>query len=376
MPRTPGRDPIDFDLHGFVRVRLLDAAPDDVAAVRRQLGPIESPVEGEADLTCRFVDRLEVSAPMRSIGLDEAAFTDDAYLILRSRHKAPTRVQVPMADIGGPCEIVCERGLPAVPLLIAIINLTALAKGHAPIHASAFTHDGRGVMVAGWAKGGKTETLLGFMAHGAVYVGDEWIYLAPDGSQMFGIPEPMKIWDSHLAAMPTYRRAAPRAERMRLGALHAAARLARGVAGGMDRRGPVSRAVRRGVPLIEQRAYLHLAPERLFGPDRCDLRGPLDVVVLAMTHDDPRVMVEEADPEQVARRMVFSVEHERSDLLAHYLRFRFAFPGARNELLDSSVERQAQLFGGALHGKRALTLYHPHPAPIPAMYEALRRCLR
>lgn len=376
MPRTPSRDPIDFDLHGFVRVRLLDAGPDEVAAVRHQLGPIEAPVTGDADITCRFVDRLEITRPVRSIGLDEAAFTDDAYLILRSRHKAPARVQVPIADVGGPCEIVCERGLPAVPLLIAIINVTALAKGHAPIHASAFTHDGRGVMVAGWAKGGKTETLLGFMAHGARYVGDEWLYLAPDGSQMFGIPEPMKIWASHLAAMPVYRHAASRAQTLRLGALAAAVGLARGAAGGGGRRGPVSRVARRGLPLLEQRAYLHLAPERLFGPDRCDLRGPLDVVVLAVTHDDPRVIVQETDAAEVARRMVFSVEHERLDLLAHYLRFRFAFPGSENTHLESSGERQAQLFARALHGKRALALYHPYPAPIPAMYEALRPCLR
>ena len=36
-------------------------------------------------------------------------------------------------------------GLPAVPLLIPIVNLTALANGALPMHASAFTHDGVGV---------------------------------------------------------------------------------------------------------------------------------------------------------------------------------------------------------------------------------------
>ncbi len=64
---------------------------------------------------------------MRYLGVDEAAFTDDAFLILRSKHKARAKVQIPFEQIGGErCEIICERGLPVVPLLIAIINLTPL----------------------------------------------------------------------------------------------------------------------------------------------------------------------------------------------------------------------------------------------------------
>ena len=36
----------------------------------------------------RFVDRLDLRGPLRLIGLDDAAYTDDAFLVLRSKHKA------------------------------------------------------------------------------------------------------------------------------------------------------------------------------------------------------------------------------------------------------------------------------------------------
>ena len=82
------------------------------------------------------------------------------------------------------------RGLPAIPLLVPIVNLTALANGALPLHASAFVHRGTGVVATGWSKGGKTEALLAFSANGARYVGDEWVYVAADGSRVSGIPSP------------------------------------------------------------------------------------------------------------------------------------------------------------------------------------------
>src|SRR5690606_21859517 len=192
----------DYDLHGVVGIRLVDAAPGDVAAVNRQLGPIQQPLDRQPDLAIRFVDRLSLAAPVRYIGVNDAGFTDDAFLVLRSKHKAQARVQIPLAQVGvQPAEIVCERGLPAVPLLIAMINLVALGKGVLPMHASAFSYQGQGILTTGWSKGGKTETLLAFMARGADYIGDEWVYISPQG-RIFGIPEPIRVWDWHMADLP------------------------------------------------------------------------------------------------------------------------------------------------------------------------------
>jgi len=196
---------IDFDLHGLASIRLLNASPGDVAAVTQQLGPIRAPLGRDPDIIIQFVDRLPLSSRVRYLGLDEAGFTDDAFLVLRSKHKARARVQIPFEQIGKRCEILCEHGLPAVPLLIPILNLAVLSKGGLPLHAAAFSYNGTGVLATGWSKGGKTETLLAFVSRGAEYIGDEWVYISHDGSRMYGIPEPIRVWDWHLQYLPEYR---------------------------------------------------------------------------------------------------------------------------------------------------------------------------
>ena len=108
----------DFDLHGLAGIRLLAATVEDVAAVSGQLGLPPSTLDREPDIVIRFVDRLRVSSPIRYLGLDEAGFTEDAFLVLRGKHKSRARVQIPLDRVGQPCEIVCERGLLQVPLLI------------------------------------------------------------------------------------------------------------------------------------------------------------------------------------------------------------------------------------------------------------------
>jgi hypothetical protein len=128
---------VDYDLHGLAGVRLIDATPRDRAVVDAQLGPIAAPLAREPDITIRFVDRIPLSGPMRLLGVDDVGYTDDTFLVLRARHKTRARVAIPFDKVGCACEIVCERGLPAVPLLISILNLTVLAKGGLPMHASA-----------------------------------------------------------------------------------------------------------------------------------------------------------------------------------------------------------------------------------------------
>ena len=89
MTYSNGQHPtVDFDLHGLVGVRLIGATQREVNAVGRQLGPIQRPLNRDPDITIRFVDRLTTSSPLRYLGVDDAAFTDDAFLVLRSKHKA------------------------------------------------------------------------------------------------------------------------------------------------------------------------------------------------------------------------------------------------------------------------------------------------
>ena len=357
---------MDFDLHGRVRVRLEGAEPRDAAAVARQLGPIAAPSAGEPDVTVRFVERIETRGPVRLLGLDECGFSDDAFLVLRAKHKSRARVRIPMERIGERCEITCEHGLPAVPLLVAIVNLTALAKGILPLHAAAFDWNGAGVVVTGWSKGGKTETLLAFARRGARYVADEWCYLAPDG-RVFGMPERLRIWRWQLAQLPELERRLPRAERLRLAAWAALPAL--------EKRSS-ARRLRRLAHLAAKQLHVDVAPELLFGADAGRGEAELGHVVLAMSQEDPTTSVCPIDPQEVADRMLHSLHFERAPLLQCYAMFRFAFPELANPHLEKAQECERVLLQRLLAGRPCLRLVHPYPVELATLFERLEPHLR
>lgn len=363
---------IDYDLHGIVGIRLFNAMPGDAAAVTRQLGPIQATLTREPDIIIRFVDRLSTSSRVRNLGLDDAGFTDDAFLVLRSRHKTHTRVQIPLEQIGHQCEIVCERGLPAVPLLIPIVNLTALGKGFLPLHASAFNYNGTGVLATGWAKGGKTETLLAFTSNGAEYVGDEWVYISGDGQRMYGIPEPIRIWDWHLEDLPQYRALVGRGDRTRLRALRLLiSSMDRALSNGVGRGSTPVNLVNRMTPVLKRQLYVHLPPQKLFGDKVGPLESTLEKIFFVASHEAPDIEIQPIDPQEIAQRMVFSLQAERMDFISYYLKFRFAFPGTSNELIERAEQLQRDGLARALDGKSAHAVYHPYPVSIPALYDAI-----
>jgi hypothetical protein len=278
-------------------------------------------------------------------------------------------VQIPFERIGAPCEIVCETGVPAVPLLIPIVNLTALAQGAIPLHAAAFRYHGTGVVVTGWSKGGKTEVLLGFMADGAEFVGDEWVYLDADGRKVYGIPEPIHVWDWHLSDVPQFRAAMGPKHRARLRMLGIVSRtlqtpLARRL---------VSAKVADGLlSLLERQRFAHLSPNRLFGDRAGPLAGTVDKVLFVMSHDAPDVVVQPIDSGEIVDRMAFSLHEERDSLLAYYRKFRFAFPGKCNAWLERVQQVHDESLRTALAGKEAYFVKHPYPAPIHKMVAAIR----
>jgi hypothetical protein len=367
---TTRQGEIDFDLHGLVGVRLLDASAADATAVSRQLGPIRATLDREPDIVVRFVDRLRPGR-LHLLGVDDAGFTDEAFLVLRAKHKARARVQIGFHEIGARPEIVCERGLPAVPLLIPILNLTVLANGALPLHAAAFSYEGRGVVATGWSKGGKTETLLGFMAQGAEYVGDEWVYVDAEGDRVYGIPEPIRLWEWHLRQLPEYRVAIRRGDLRRLRALKLVQWLERLVPDGAIGGLPPARAFRRVLPLVKGQLFVDVDPQRLFGAGCGSLAAPFDSLFFVGSHEAPEIAVRPVEPGEVARRMVFSLQHERLPFTAYYLKFRFAFPDLANPLIEEAEKLQRERLGLVLAGKPTYAVDHPHPVSIPALFDAI-----
>lgn len=348
---------IDYDLHGLAAVRVVGATARDAAAVDRQLGPIRRPLRRDPDIVVSFVDRLDVDGPLRLLGAEDAGFTDDAFLVLRARHKARARVLIPLDRIGRRCEIVCERGLPAVPLLIATLNLTVLAHGALPLHASAFLHDGRGVVVTGWSKGGKTESVLAFVARGARFVGDEWVYVEPDGATVHGIPEPLRLWDWHLRQLPYLRARIGRGERARLAALRSAAAAARG---------------RRLTALLAGQLHVDVAPETLFAPGAVALTAPFSRLFLLISWQRGDTAARPVHAAEVAARMAFSLQHERAPLTRAYEQFRFAFPDRCNPVLEAACQRERELLERVMIDKVAHAVDHPYPADLGTLFEVMR----
>lgn len=353
---------VDFDLAGIAGVRLLDASPDDEAAVERQLGPIRRPLERTPDIVVRFVDRLPPSGAVRYLGVNDAGFTDTGFLVLRGKHKARARVQIPLDRAGAGCEIVCEHGVPAVPLLVPLLNLSVLARGILPLHASAFLHEGIGIVATGWSKGGKTEALLACAAAGATYVGDEWVYIDLDGSRVFGIPEPIRVWDWHLRELSQLRSRLSRSERLRLGTLAGVGGLLRS-----------TRRLNRVRALTETQRYVDLEPAVLFGARQATSMS-FDRLVFVMTHASPEVIVSTIEPKEIARRMVFSLGYERRDLLAYYQAFRFAFPESFSPVIEASSELERDLLERAFADKPAHLVAHPYPVRFPTLLDAIERC--
>jgi hypothetical protein len=362
----------EFDLHGLAAVRLVDADERDVAAVGRQLGPLRHELDREPDLVIRFVDRIAHASRLRYLGARDAGWTDEGFFILRSR-KEPVVVRLPMDRIGGRCEIVAERGLPAIPFLIAVLNLTVLGNGALPLHAAAFELDGVGTLVTGWSKGGKTELLMGAVTAGARYVGDEWVYVTPDGT-MRGIPEPIRLWDWHLDQLPDARTKLGLGDRVKLGGIPILRRVDSATPHAV-RRFPPNRLLHRAMPVIEGQAHVDLPPERLFGP-LGTLIASADRVLLTVSAAGPGITVEPIEPEEVARRMAASLAYERNDLTLLWHEARFADPSLLNEHLETFETRQRELLAAVLANRPTWIVTHPYPVDLAALFEAVRPVLR
>ena len=368
MSAGPGagaaRAHVDFDLHGILGVRLLDPQEQDVQTITRQIGPLVSPLAGEPDITVRFVDELPDDGPMTYAGWPETAASGQDFYLLRGKDGVTARTVLPLDRIGRRCDIVCERRAGHVPHLLSVINLTALTKGVLPLHASAFTYRGAGVLATGWAKGGKTETLLAFAAKGAHYVGDEWVYLTPDGG-MHGVPEPIRLWEYYVQQLPALRAGLSRGTLAKLAALRSAASSAAALS---ERLGGLPASVlRRAAPVVRRQAYVQVPPRQLFGADAIALHGTLDHVLLVLSHDRDEVTVEPMSGAAVAAHMRASLEEERSPFLQVYRQFTYLFPERRSDVVEAAAETEARLLQELLGSRPAHVLRHPYPVDLSSL---------
>jgi hypothetical protein len=345
---------------GLGTVALVDPPDHHVRAVVAVLGPPAGPPGALDDLTVRFVDRLPTGPSLTRLG-ESAAYDDQRFYLVGDDGALAT---VDLARAGEPLEIVCERRLRRVPLLLALLAVRLAATDRVLLHAASFRYRGRGVLVAGWQGGGKSETLLPFMAHGAEHLADEWTAVEPAGT-MVGVRSHVQVWDWQLRQLPALRATLP----LRARAQMRIASMTLDAAAGRDL-GRLGRVLSLLRPGLEHHARRSLAPDVLFG-DRAG-HGPttIDVALLAVVVARPQTTVRPVTAADIAARMPASLVHERRELVDAYNMHRFAFPDRRSAILEAGFEPERRVLAAALSNAETYVVEHPKPLALDALFTA------
>jgi hypothetical protein len=366
-------------VHGTVRVVVTGAEPGDLRTVQRQLGPLVPLIAdaGAADVEVRFVPAVTTKGTLVFAGNDEAAYDDESFYVTKTKGQTPTLVRMPLDAAGeGRCVIECEHGVPAVPLLVALVNIAALSHGVLPLHASSVHVGGRTLLMTGWSKGGKTESVLALQRRGAAYVSDEWSYLTRDDSgalQLSGLPEPVRLWAWQFRQLPELQSLLSRRQRARLFALDRGGawlgRAGRGSSG-------VSSLSRRLAPVVSRQAYRQVPPDKLFAGRRIGGPVPVDEVVLVQSWARDEVVLEPIRGDEVAARMAHSLAYERMPLTMVYEQFRFAFPARASSTIEEAEQIERRLLSGLFDGREAYRLVHPYPPDLAQIALGLQPLLQ
>ncbi len=263
-----------------------------------------------------------------------------------------------------------ERALGSgkVPLLTQLLAVILRGRGITPIHASGFVWRGKGVLVMGWSKGGKTELVLPFMEHGATFVGDEWMYLVD--RRMFGLHEPIRIWDWHLKDLHDLRARLPASSRRRLRALERGEKIVRWF--GTLPVGAESGARRIG-DLVNRQRFVQLPPDVLWG-ERTTQDVEVDHIVLVVSRPSEAVEVQRIDASRIAEHMAYSNIEEMRPLTLLSDQMRFVNPDF-TDFAKHDPAAETRRLQDALAGVEATVLTHPYPAPTLDLFSTLRTAL-
>lgn len=359
----------DYDIHGVVGVRLIDAAAEDRAAVESQIGRSRGSLRAAPDITVRFVERIPTDG-LRYVEVGRSGFTGNDFLLRSNGHRAAW-VRVPFDTLGGRCEFVCERGARMVPLLKPALRLTALRKGYVPFHASAFEWQGAGIIVAGWAHGGKTSALLAFADRGARFIGDELILLTADGRTVLGFSNDLSLstWQVSQLVNIGYRFGRRRTWLAGMVGKLARASAPRKIGDRSD--GRPRRFLHAAVSKVDARLKTRVSIDALFAAGT-PLAGEAHRTFFMTSHADNDITVEPTAPHDVARRMSESLRYEALPLLGQYHAFRFAFPDRRNPAIEVMHEQEQRLLSRALADHATYVVRHPYPAPLNRLFEAMQ----
>ena len=359
--------PVDVSLHEVV-VRLVDALADDVRLVQRQFPGVTAEVRaGDADVVVRFVDSMPTCGVVRRAGSD--AVDDAGLIVTRPGSGRSARARMPLTGQGD-WAVICERHVLEVPHLVALIRLAALRKGLLPLHAVAFRHRGKGIAITGWSGSGKTAALLAMLAAGAVPIAAEWVLVSADGSELLGIPQPVRVKPSHIDRWPALggMTSGGRTSGARHRLLSAVRPVIRRVAPSAN--AAVERALQVDVPvhqLVGDAAPVPVA----------SLVAPLDLVVVLEDAEVPRPTVEQLPAEAAVERIAVGLEHDLDELNAarRALRYGWAHPVPDVLGLEAADAAHRGLLARHVESHPVFLLRHRQPTPFDVLRAAVEEAM-
>jgi hypothetical protein len=370
---------LDYDIHGLLGLRLRTPAEALARAAARQFDPLRPvALQREPDVV---VSHLEgASGGIRGHRLGDAGDSqqcafDDTRLSLFYRGSV---ISVAFDAVGSGCEVRCTPESGMRKLLIDYVRptlqLSLLPKGALAVHSAAASFNGKGVLFAGWAEAGKTEAMLGFLQAGASFVSDKWTIVSGDGSSLYNFPTPITVRDWMIDLIPGLRGRLTRTGLLRARAAGAAATVLK--SGGALKKMPGVSEIRGLADLAGRVSVTH---NQLFG-NAANANGgwqsassaPLETVFFLLTSSDQTIQVRPAEAAEVAGRLADCAHYERRSFFGLYERFRYAFPGRRNPLIEGARDAEAALLTEALSSKRVFAVDAPFPFNPAALHEALR----
>ena len=245
------------------------------------------------------------------------------------------------------------------------------SKNYLPLHASAFKYNGTNIVLVGWAKGGKTEALISFANNGAHYIADEWTIFSADGQQMFGIPEPIRLWDWHFQYIPGIEKEVKSQKKILFKGIHFLDGVHRAFCGmGMRKFFPV-KMLGEALPPLKRQLNIRILPEKLFDNRFCKVATP-DKLFMIMSHQEPDIRIESCNAMEIARQMLSSNEFEQIPFMEFYYAYKFAFPDRQNDFLDNLKDHMAAILMRIFDGMDAYRVRHPYPFSFHELFKTMQ----
>jgi hypothetical protein len=367
---------VDYDIHGLLGVRLIDPAASLTRAAARQLNPLRPSTLGyEPDVSITHFAGFERA---RGYKLGDAGdgqecwFNESEFAFV----SGDTEISIPFASVGQSLTIRCTPNSNMRKLFIDYVRpslqISLLRKGALGLHSAAVSYNGKGILLAGWAESGKTESMMGFLQAGANFVSDKWTIVNGKGPSILHFPTPITVRHWMIDLIPGLRDRLKVGERLRGRAAGFAGSL---LATGASGRVPV---LRQAKGLAGLGGRISVTPSQLFGDNEGEHSrwgmspsAPLDRLFLLMTTGEERITVQPADTREAARRLADCAAYERRAFLGLYQRFKYAFPGRRNQLVEEAGDRETELLTKALDSKQVFAVHVPFPFNPRALHEAI-----